>query len=281
MALVPEKDQFVSCPVCRGNAAVAYLHPDASIYRCEGCTHVFSDPRSIRKHETYGPEYYEEAHRNWFLHPNIRLFRWIVGEIPPQAGSVIDIGCGRGHFLRFLRSVRPGLKLVGVDLSKNETDPGIEYYQGEITDVPLTRKFDVVVSLAVIEHVADVSGFAKRLAALCTPGAQAIVMTLDNNSLLYRVARLVNSFGLRTAFNRLYSTHHLHHFTERSLHLLLESAGISAYKVHRENAPLRAIDIPPGGRMLQPVMWVGVATILALGSITGSAYLQTMIGTRR
>jgi len=217
MTHVLYNDRRVSCPVCGANATVAYLHPDAAIYRCGGCTHVFSDPRSIQKHETYSTEYYEEAHRNWFQHPNVRLFRWIADQIPPQTRSVIDIGCGKGHFLRFLHSVRPALKLVGVDLSRNDAETGIEYYQGEISDVPITEKFDVVVSLAVIEHVADVSEFAKRLATLCRPEGQVLIMTLDNDSMLYRVARLMNNLAFRTAFNRLYSTHHLHHFTERSL----------------------------------------------------------------
>ena len=281
MTHVLYNDRRVSCPVCGANATVAYLHPDAAIYRCGGCTHVFSDPRSIQKHETYSTEYYEEAHRNWFQHPNVRLFRWIADQIPPQTRSVIDIGCGKGHFLRFLHSVRPALKLVGVDLSRNDAETGIEYYQGEISDVPITEKFDVVVSLAVIEHVADVSEFAKRLATLCRPEGQVLIMTLDNDSMLYRVARLMNNLAFRTAFNRLYSTHHLHHFTERSLRSLLESAGISVRKVHRTNAPLRAVDVPTSDKLVRQLMWAGVAAIFLLGSVTRSAYLQTMVGTRR
>ena len=281
MTHVLYNDRRVSCPVCGANATVAYLHPDAAIYRCGGCTHVFSDPRSIQKHETYSTEYYEEAHRNWFQHPNVRLFRWIADQIPPQTRSVIDIGCGKGHFLRFLHSVRPALKLVGVDLSRNDAEPGIEYFQGEISDVPITEKFDVVVSLAVIEHVADVSEFAKRLATLCRPEGQVLIMTLDNDSMLYRVARLMNNLAFRTAFNRLYSTHHLHHFTERSLRSLLESAGISVREVHRTNAPLRAVDVPTSDKLVRQLMWAGVAVIFLLGSITRSAYLQTMVGTRR
>ena len=281
MTHVLYNDRRVSCPVCGANATVAYLHPDAAIYRCGGCTHVFSDPRSIQKHETYSTEYYEEAHRNWFQQPNVRLFRWIADQIPPQTRSVIDIGCGKGHFLRFLHSVRPALKLVGVDLSRNDAETGIEYYQGEISDVPITEKFDVVVSLAVIEHVADVSEFAKRLATLCRPEGQVLIMTLDNDSMLYRVARLMNNLAFRTAFNRLYSTHHLHHFTERSLRSLLESAGISVRKVHRTNAPLRAVDVPTSNKLVRQLMWAGVAAIFLLGSVTRSAYLQTMVGTRR
>ena len=57
--------------------------------------------------EEYTPEYYEETHRNWFANPNFALFRWIEHQLPAEIRSVLDVGCGRGDFLKFLRRQRP------------------------------------------------------------------------------------------------------------------------------------------------------------------------------
>jgi 2-polyprenyl-3-methyl-5-hydroxy-6-metoxy-1,4-benzoquinol methylase len=156
--------------------------------------------------EQYSPEYYEAAHRNWFANPNFALFKWIESQIPSTAISVVDVGCGRGQFLDYLRQKRPNLRLVGVDLSENLDHDGIEFHCGNVLELELGT-FDAVVSLATIEHVPDVTAFTERLYDLCNPGGIAFVMTLDDGSLLYRVSRAAWRFGISVGFNRLYSAH--------------------------------------------------------------------------
>ena len=52
-------------------------------------------------------------------------------------------------------------------------------------------------------------------------------MTVNESSLLYWLARGMRHVGFRAAFERLDSRHHVHHFTEASLKLLLESRGMT------------------------------------------------------
>src|SRR5712672_2414473 len=195
-------DALVVCPVCESKAPFAFSHPEADIYRCQSCTHVFSDQKSIRAIEQYSPDYYDAAHRNWFANPNFALFSWIEGQIPLTATSVVDVGCGRGQFLDYLKQKRPNLRLVGVDLSDNLDRDGIKFHCGDALELELGM-FDVVVSLATIEHVPDIKGFAARLHDLCNPGGVTFVMTLDDGSLLYRASRVAWRLGLSVAFNRL------------------------------------------------------------------------------
>jgi 2-polyprenyl-3-methyl-5-hydroxy-6-metoxy-1,4-benzoquinol methylase len=266
----------VACPVCGAPAPFAYDHPDARIYRCRSCTHAFSDPASIREAETYSPEYYEVSHRNWFLHPNIRLFAWIERQLPADVTSVIDAGCGRGQFLDYLHEKRPHLRLVGVDLSRNEDRNGIEFHCGDASKLQLGT-FDAVVSLATIEHVADIGEFAEQVRALCKPGGLAFVMTLDEGGTVYRAARLGRRLGVPVAFNRLYSSHHLHHFTARSLAELLERKGLRLRKTHAHGVPLRALDMPPVSKLARPVFVAAVASLFAAGKLARRSFLQTVI----
>jgi 2-polyprenyl-3-methyl-5-hydroxy-6-metoxy-1,4-benzoquinol methylase len=56
-------------------------------------------------------------------------------------GSVLDYGCGKGHFLQYARQTFPGLRVEGFDVASDE--------YGVLPD----GLFDMVVCLDVMEHV--------------------------------------------------------------------------------------------------------------------------------
>jgi 2-polyprenyl-3-methyl-5-hydroxy-6-metoxy-1,4-benzoquinol methylase len=231
--------------------------------------------------EGYQADYYDEAHKNWFANPDFGLFRWILSRFPVNARTVIDVGCGRGAFLRYVRNLRPDLGLVGIDLSENHSGGGIEYVQADILGPPLNRKAHVVVSLAAIEHVVEPVRMARRLAQLCYPDGVVVVMTLDNQSLLYAAARTAYRFGVRGPFHRLYSAHHLQHFTAASLRTCLRAAGLEVIDTHRHNVQMCAVDIPEGDPVVRAIQWLGVWALFALGRLTGLSYLQTVVAVPR
>jgi len=266
-----------ACPVCAAPALRDREHPEASLFRCPSCRHRFSRLKAAP--EAYGPDYFLTTHRNWFAHPNDALFGWVEARLPKDLahGTLIDVGCGRGAFLEYLLGKKPHLALTGVDLSSPSRSPGIEFIQSDImVDLP-DRTFDVVTSFAVIEHVADPADFLARLGALCRPGGLIAIMTLNDQSLLYGAARLLDRLGFGLAFKRLYSSHHLHHFSDTSLSRLVERQGLKIIAQHQHNAPLAALDIPAAGHFGRAILLAGVAGLFALGRLVGRSYLQTIV----
>jgi 2-polyprenyl-3-methyl-5-hydroxy-6-metoxy-1,4-benzoquinol methylase len=263
------------CPICQSAAHLLAKHPDADIYRCNSCTHAFSDVASMPKQEEYGAEYFDDTHRRWFEHPNTRLFDRVASFIP-QGGSVLDVGCGRGDFLRHVHKTRPDARLTGIDFAPNEHD-AIRFAQGDVLTLDLGERFDVVVSLSVIEHVADCVAFAGRMAELTKPGGFTIVNTPNEASILYGLGRAGRSMGIPLAFNRLYSRHHLHHFTPKSLRTLLEACGLTISDHIMHNAPLMAMDLPVRNPVADAVLRAGVWVIFTAGSATSKTYLQTVV----
>ena len=262
------------CAICGAEAVFMAEHPEADLYRCSACTHCFSDPESVEA-EPYTPEYFDHHHQRWFAHPNLPLFASIASGLP-EGASVLDVGCGRGHFLRYLRETRPDLRLSGVDLSPNAPSDGIRYYQGDFLTTAFEERFDALVSLAVIEHVADVRGFVDRLRDLAEPDGAVTIMTLNESSLLYALARTGQRVGVPLAFDRLYSRHHLHHFTRSSLRKLLEGRGFQVVSERTHHAPLAAIDIPVTNPIAEAVLRSGMWMLWRAGDVTGRAYLQTV-----
>jgi SAM-dependent methyltransferase len=269
------KSRPIACPICQTTACFMATHPEANIYRCECCTHAFSDPGSMPRQESYGPDYYNDTHRRWFEHPNTALFKRITAVIPTGA-SVIDVGCGRGDFLRYLHRNRPEVQLTGIDYSPNQ-DEKIRFLQGDAFELDVGERFDVVVSLNVIEHVSDCVAFANRLRELTKPGGTMVIMTVNESSILYGLARIGRRLGVPLAFDRLYSRHHLHHFTSASLLRLLESCGLKLSKHILHNSPVKAVDLPVQNRMADAVLRIMVGGVCGAGHVLSKGYLQTVI----
>ncbi len=271
---------LVNCPICGFHVQAMPKHPEAELFRCCRCTHAFSRPESICDPETYRDSYFDEQHKRWFEHPNIELFERLASFIP-QGAAVLDVGCGKGDFLRFLRSIRPDLRLCGIDLSANVDEEGVRFLRADILGAEIDERFDAVVSLAVIEHVPDVKGFVQRLWALAKPQGIVIAMTLNDSSLLYALARAARRVGVSLAFDRLYSKHHLHHFTRDSLRAAFARPGFSIDRAFDHDAPIEAMDIPVKSSVADAILRSGLTVIWKAARLVRRSYLQTIICTTR
>ena len=188
-------------------------------------------------------------------------------------------GCGNGDFLKHLRQANSPLDLYGIDLSGAAGQAhGIHFEQGDFLTHPFDRKFDAIVSLAVIEHLDDVASFVGRVHGLLNPHGRAYIMTLNESGVLYRLANLMRLVGASSVFMRLYDPHHLNHFSKGSLACLMTRRGL--FRLERtidHNAPLSAIDVPASNPISRFILMSGVAAVFLLGKLSGGAYLQTLV----
>lgn len=267
-----------TCTVCGSSARFAYRTPEADLYRCRSCSHCFADQQSLRNRVEYDHDYGDRDHRNWFENPNLKLFGYVTDRLgrAPQR-SVLDVGCGRGAFLSYLHQQRPAWRLAGVEVAPFDPPSGIELIVADFESTDLGRRFDAVVSLAVIEHVTDPHKFLRRVLECCEPGGQIVLMTLNEQSILYDTSRVLRRAGITGPFEQLYSTHHLHHFTKRSFAQLLAEHGLVVEARRDHHIPLAAVDFPPRNAVLDGVQRAGAAATFALGKAVGRCYLQTVV----
>jgi len=86
-------------------------------------------------------------------------------------GSVVDIGCGDGRFLREVAKRYPNARLLGVDVSERAIqlaramNPTLEYKAINIVEESLPDSFDVVTLIEVLEHIPpqQVASFLKAV----------------------------------------------------------------------------------------------------------------------
>lgn len=269
------------CTICGATAKLMYRHAEVDVFRCVSCDHCFSEILPEVGEELYEPDYFEKHHKNWFDNPDFELFNLIIDEIvaiKPNA-LVIDVGCGRGSFLRHAAKRSSTLKLSGIDLVDNRGRDGsrIDYMVGDVFKEKINKKFNVVVSMAVIEHVKDPHEFLDRLCCLCLPSSILVLHTVNDRSVLYGIARMLYSVGFKMPLNRLYRRHHLNHYTDNSMQKLMTLHGLEILRVIKRNMPMAAVDLPPSSAVMRLLLRFGIWCTFILGTLCGRTFSQTVI----
>lgn len=147
-----------------------------------------------------------------------------LGLTRDQRWSVLDAGCGQGHFARFYRDAYPASSYVGLDISERavshlrRTIADAEFHVADLCewDDPDGRTFDIVQSIEVLHLILDddavrraLTNLARRLGprgALLVTAALPDLTLQPSDYLRYRSRTFWNSaiasLGLRVAAER-------------------------------------------------------------------------------
>ena len=82
--------------------------------------------------------------------------------------SILEIGCGTGIYPIRYKELFENIQYTGIDISSPAIDyckknSSFEFICGDIIDMEFDRKFDLVFSHAVIDHVYDISKFVSKI----------------------------------------------------------------------------------------------------------------------
>ncbi|MGE3870010.1 MAG: bifunctional 2-polyprenyl-6-hydroxyphenol methylase/3-demethylubiquinol 3-O-methyltransferase UbiG [Pseudorhodoplanes sp.] len=160
------------------------------------------------------------------------------GRDPKQAGCLsglrmLDIGCGGGILCEPLS--RLGAQMLGADPAARNIEAARRHaaQSGLAVDYRVTvaedladagERFDVVLAMEVVEHVADVPLFVRRCAEMVKPGGLMIAATLNRTMKSFALAIVGAEYVLRWLPR---GTHDWNKFvTPQELEDALEGAGL-------------------------------------------------------
>lgn len=266
------------CDICQSKATLDYRVENFSIYNCKNCNHRFSLlSESFDIQKEYDENYYIEKHKNWFENPNFELFDFILRvQEENKSTNILDIGCGRGDLLRYLDE-KTTLNLTGIDYARNIKSGNINFIQGDLYKHKFNNKFDLIVSLAVIEHVNDLNSFMRKISDLLDAKGVMIIMTVNQDSIIYKLSRHLYSLNMKEPFIRLYDQHHINHFSQRSLICLLNKHNFKIERSFHKNHVIDSLDF---NKTSAAKAWIFKATVFILfkiENITKRSTLQTIV----
>jgi SAM-dependent methyltransferase len=222
-----------ACPACGCDRATELLRGDRDFIdlqtqQCVACGFVFTTPfysdRSIKT-------FYEHQYRSLFKgEPDPRRYADRTVMLRARAAyyaalfvrarlltnttkAFLDLGCGEGSLLAHLKSIRPDLRLCGVE-------PGASYrrFVSEQLDIPVYAdvadvpgEFDAISTIHVLEHVRDPATFLAGARQCLTAVGKLFVDVPD-------VLRYRNLEDIHLG--------HCNHFTRTSIVRVLRSAGL-------------------------------------------------------
>lgn len=123
--------------------------------------------------------------------------------------NIIDIGCGGGLVCEPLS--RLGANVTGIDADQNAVNVARAHaVKSELSNAPTyictssdemvvksKGKFDAVLALEIVEHVADVETFVQNVVDLCKPGGVIIFSTLNKTIKSMLMAKIGAEYILR------------------------------------------------------------------------------------
>lgn len=167
---------------------------------------------------------------------NVR--REVLPLLPPRCARVLELGCGRGDTLAYLKATgrcdwAGGIELfpAAADVARTRLD---WLREGDVEQMELelgAGSLDAVLCLDVLEHLVDPWRVLRRISALVRPGG-VVVASIPNVRHARVVIPLLLGGRFEYADQGLLDRTHLRFFTRRSAVELLECGGLRVDAVH-------------------------------------------------
>lgn len=209
------------------------------------------DPTALEKQKHFYDQRFTKGYMQSFDYDVFELTRvqtieQVIGQLKRTGfdpKSILDYGCGEGRYLGKLAEWFPSAALAGCDISdvgleiaRSRTNADLRQMADERTAWP-DASFDLVLSVEVLEHVADVSAATREIGRVLKPGGIAIITTPCANrfSLEWTIQKMTG--GLQPSpdgFGRFASDEpgHLRRLNDRHMTSLLNDSGIDVTRIY-------------------------------------------------
>ncbi len=169
--------EYVKCDLCGSEHQTLLFsktdpitRQDFNLVQCS-CGMAFVNPMPAE--ESIPALYPDDYHKDKDV--DVERFRRLLDYLPRQSGSLLDIGCGRGDFVKLAGDA--GWKAEGVDLIDWKSPHEISLRIGDFLTMELPEShYQAVTAWAFLEHVRRPSLYFRRVSQLLSPQGRFVFL---------------------------------------------------------------------------------------------------------
>ena len=263
------------CPLCNGQngkhkypidklyatelSGIDITNIDVGVYACARCGHQFIQPIPTSKFlRAYYGSYMIQAKENFYrdgLQRDIpERFRrtyvkrlQVIKQLLGGTGTLLDIGCGLGMFLRLAKAhgfIASGVEANNEAATRLRSDHGLSVENCLFESFSTNKKFDVVTMWDLLEHLADPVSAIRKAYSLLNPGGILVLETPARDSVAHWVAKLLYRASFKTIKSPLHMTygmHHLQYFSRRDLSSVISKVGFDVVRMLSGSTDLESL----------------------------------------
>ena len=125
----------------------------------------FSKPEYGKRWPEQTIEWYKKIHDdNYLIHEHFKKYLASKNDVK----TVLEIGCGKGIYPIFNKKLFENMEYIGIDISPSAIDYCKEnseftFICDDFIKMKLDKKFDLIYSHAVVDHVYDIDAFISKI----------------------------------------------------------------------------------------------------------------------
>lgn len=190
------------------------------IYECNKCHTVSIQPPPSKKELE---KYYSDSYYTYKYYGLInKCFLLLRASKVPNKGSILDIGCGEGSFLKIMKE--KSYDCYGLETSsagiKKAASKGLAVY-GNIKDIK--RKFDVITLWHVLEHIKNPVHYLNQIKKRLTKNGYLLVAVPNFDSIQSKLGK--------DAWFHLAPPLHIFHYTPKTIASILKKEGFKVVRI--------------------------------------------------
>jgi len=247
---------------------------DFTIVRCRHCGLVYTNPRLIDHNAAYlyassedetVIESHAQAKRPILDRALQEILHWQKHLGISRLETLLDIGCGHGHFLNDARE--RGFSVLGIEPADVPARYAQEVFQlpvmqGEVSHIELEpESLDVITMWDVIEHVSDPKSVLRHCSRWLKPGG--IMALRFPSSTWQKIKGIVFASTNRPTFG---ATIHLYFFNGHTFTQMARHAGLDVLRIRTTGAEANT-----NNAILDNVKKAGYVAMRAMETISGKS----------
>lgn len=212
---------------------------EISLYKCQDTSYKFYHPSSLAGDD----KFYKNLSKISWYYQDWKFEYDIASKLINEGSSVLEVGCGKGAFLNYLKQNR--IQATGLELNDIAIE---EAKKKELNVIRNTveehahfnsEKYDFVISFQVLEHIYEVDSFLKACIRCLKKGGKLIIAVPDNDALFFKMKKKVSfegAFQQRTLLLN-QPPHHMGLWNQKSLNKTFRMLGLMNGKFYSEPLP--------------------------------------------